>query len=115
MVEGEFKVQEGLFYAREHEWVKIVEEKKALIGITDYAVKMLRDIVYITLPEVGTSIKAGEVLGAVESVKAVSDIYTPLSGVVIRVNDRLNTSPELISQSPYDDGWIVKDRALELR
>jgi len=108
MVEEEFEVQEGLFYTREHEWVKITEEKKALVGITDYAAKMLRDIVYITLPEVGTSIKVGEVLGSVESVKAVSDIYTPLSGVVIRVNDRLNTMPELISQSPYGEGWIVE-------
>jgi glycine cleavage system H protein len=108
MVKEEFEVQEGLFYTREHEWVKIIEDKRALVGITDYAAKMLRDIVYITLPVVGTSIKAGEVLGSVESVKAVSDIYTPLSGVVIRVNDMLNTAPELISQSPYGEGWIVE-------
>ncbi len=104
----EFKVLEGLFYTKEHEWVKIADGKKAIVGITDYAVKMLRDIVYVSLPEVGTLIKSGEVLGSVESVKAVSDIYAPLSGVVVKVNEKLNTTPELIALSPYGDGWMVE-------
>ncbi|MFN3621473.1 MAG: glycine cleavage system protein GcvH [Nitrososphaerales archaeon] len=104
----EFKVLEGLFYTKEHEWVKVVDDKKVVVGITDYAVKMLRDIVYVSLPEVGTPIKGGEVLGSVESVKAVSDIYAPLSGVVAKVNEKLNNTPELIALSPYGDGWIAE-------
>jgi glycine cleavage system H protein len=108
MAEEEFKIQEGLFYTKEHEWVKITEQKRVFVGITDYAVKMLRDIVYVSLPEVGITLRSGEVLGSVESVKAVSDIYAPLSGVVVRVNEKLAAAPELISQSPYDEGWIVE-------
>jgi glycine cleavage system H protein len=108
MAEEEFKIQEGLFYTKEHEWVKITEQKRVFVGITDYAVKMLRDIVYVSLPEVGVALRSGEVLGSVESVKAVSDIYAPLSGVVVRVNEKLAAAPELISQSPYDEGWIVE-------
>ena len=114
MVEEEFKVQEGFFYTKEHEWVKITEEKRAFVGITDYAAKMLRDIVYVSLPEVGVTLRSGEVMGSVESVKAVSDIYAPLSGVVLKVNEKLATAPELISQSPYDEGWIVEIKPLNL-
>ncbi len=105
---GEYVIPEGLFYTKEHEWVRLVEGNRAVVGITDYAVKMLRDIVYVSLPEVGASIKAGEVLGTVESVKAVSEIYTPISGRVIKVNDVLTTTPELVAQSPYEEGWIAE-------
>ncbi|MEM2883520.1 MAG: glycine cleavage system protein GcvH [Nitrososphaerales archaeon] len=113
MVE-EFKVIEGLYYTKEHEWVRIVSDKRAVVGITDYAVKMLRDIVYVSLPEVGSTVKSGEVLGSVESVKAVSDVYAPLSGVVVKVNDKLSSIPELISESPYGDGWIAEIEPLNL-
>lgn len=108
MAEEEFKVLEGLFYTKDHEWVRVVDDRRAIVGVTDYAAKMLRDIVYVSLPEVGAAVKRGEVLGSVESVKAVSDVYAPISGVVVKVNENLNTKPELITESPYGDGWIAE-------
>ncbi|HDO21009.1 MAG TPA: glycine cleavage system protein GcvH [Candidatus Bathyarchaeota archaeon] len=103
----EYEIKEELYYTKDHEWVKIVEEE-AIIGITDYAQKELRDIVYVDLPEMGRKVKQGEKLCEVESVKAVSEIYSPVSGEVVEVNERLEDSPELINQDPYGDGWIAK-------
>lgn len=98
-------VLEGLKYAKGHEWVR-VEESRAYIGITDFAQDELGDIVFIELPEVGTGVEEGDILGSVESVKAASDIYAPVSGTVIEVNDELEGSPELVNEEPFES-WIA--------
>jgi len=100
-------VPEELLYTKEHEWTKI-EGDTAVVGITDYAQHQLGDIVYVELVEVGKEVKQMERIGTVESVKAVNDIYSPLSGTVIEVNDSLKDHPELINQDPYGKGWMVK-------
>ncbi|MGE5481823.1 MAG: glycine cleavage system protein GcvH [Bacteroidota bacterium] len=98
---------EDLRYSSEHEWVR-VEGNKARIGVTDYAQGELGDVVFVDLPSVGDTITAGQAFAVIESVKSVSDVYAPVSGTVVAVNDRLSDSPELINQSPYEDGWIVE-------
>jgi glycine cleavage system H protein len=98
---------EELKYTDEHEWV-MVEADVVTVGITDFAQDSLGDVVFVELPEVGAALEAGKPLGVVESVKAVSDVYAPVSGEVIEVNEELPDSPELINTSPYEDGWIVK-------
>ncbi|KAM4071424.1 hypothetical protein ACJW30_11G058300 [Castanea mollissima] len=100
-------VLKDLKYADSHEWVK-VDGISATIGITDHAQDHLGDVVYVELPEVGASISQGSSFGAVESVKATSDVYSPVSGKVIEVNEELNSSPGLINASPYENGWIIK-------
>ena len=102
-------VPEELQYTRSHEWVR-TENDTATIGITDYAQEELGDIVYVELPEEGATFDAGDSFGTVESVKAVSDLYTPVGGDVVEVNEALNDSPEKINEDPYGDGWIVKLR-----
>lgn len=97
----------GLRYSREHEWVK-VEGGVALIGITDFAQAELGDIVYVELPDVGTELEANGTFGVVESVKAVSDLYAPVSGVVAEVNATLEDEPELVNSDPYEDGWMIR-------
>jgi len=104
----EYSIPEGLYYTEEHEWIKVLEDGRVLVGITDYAQKSLHEVVYIEAPSEGDKLKQGEVFGAVESVKAVSDIYAPLSGTVEEVNEELIDSPELINSDPYGKGWIVK-------
>ena len=96
-----------LRYSREHEWVA-VEENIATIGITDYAQDQLGDIVYVELPEVSTQVTKDEAFGVVESVKAVSDIYAPVSGTVTEVNVGLPDSPETINEDPYGDAWMIR-------
>jgi glycine cleavage system H protein len=98
---------EELKYTNQHEWVS-VEKETALIGITDYAQQALGDVVYIEIPEIGTELVKGDTLSVVESVKAASDIYAPVSGEVIEVNETLEDHPEYVNRSPYDKGWIVK-------
>lgn len=98
------KVIEGLRYSKEHEWIK-VEGNRAIIGITDYAQDSLGDIVFVDLPEVGRNVQAGDAIAVVESVKAASDVYSPVSGTVVEVNTALEASPELINQDPYEN-WI---------
>ncbi|GER33170.1 glycine cleavage system H family protein [Striga asiatica] len=100
-------VIKDLKYADSHEWVKI-EGKSATVGITDHAQDHLGDVVYVELPEEGAEVKQGESFGAVESVKATSDINSPISGKVVEVNTKLNDSPALVNGSPYKDGWIIK-------
>jgi|ERR1019366_1000671 glycine cleavage system H protein len=100
---------EDLHYTKQHEWVRLSDDVGA-VGITDYAQKELGDIVYVDLPRVGTEVEQGKVMGSVESVKAVSDIYSPVSGVVIEINDALATAPEKLNESPHVDGWLVKIR-----
>lgn len=98
---------EVLKYSKEHEWV-LVEGHIATVGITEYAQHELGDIVYVELPEVGEKVVKDDPFGAVESVKAVSDIYAPVGGTVIEVNDTLPDSPETINDDPYGDGWMIK-------
>ncbi len=105
-------VPEELEYTRSHEWVR-TEDDTATIGITDYAQEELGDIVYVELPEQGDSFDAGDSFGSIESVKAVSDVYTPVGGEVVEVNEALNDSPEKINEDPYGEGWIVKLRVSE--
>jgi len=98
---------EGLKYSKEHEWV-LVDGTIATIGITEYAQEELGDIVYVELPEVGDKLIKDDPFGAVESVKAVSDVFAPVSGTVLEVNDALPDSPETINDEPYEDGWMVR-------
>jgi glycine cleavage system H protein len=100
-------VTDGYFYTKEHEWVKI-EGKKAKIGITDYAQHKLGDITFVEPPETGFSVKQFGALTGIESVKAASDIYSPISGKVTAVNADLEDHPELVNQSPYEKGWIAE-------
>jgi glycine cleavage system H protein len=102
-------VPEKLQYTRSHEWVR-TEGDTATIGITDYAQDELGDIVFVELPEEGANFDVGDSFGTVESVKAVSDIYTPVGGEVVEVNEALNDTPEKINEDPYGDGWIIKLR-----
>lgn len=100
-------VLKDLKYADTHEWVKI-DGASATVGITDHAQDHLGDVVYVELPEVGVAVAQGSSFGAVESVKATSDIISPISGKVVGVNEELNSSPGLVNSSPYEDGWIIK-------
>ncbi|MDR7868044.1 MAG: glycine cleavage system protein GcvH [Sporomusaceae bacterium] len=95
-----------LKYSREHEWVR-VEGNRATVGITDFAQHQLGDVVFVEVPTLGAAVTAGQGFSVVESVKAVSDIYAPLSGTVAAVNDALNDTPEIINGDPYGDGWIA--------
>jgi len=92
------------YYTKDHEWIKV----KATVGITDFAQKQLGDVVYVELPEVGTKLEFHQSIGVIESVKAVSDIYSPVSGEVIELNEKLNDSPELVNQDPHGKGWIIR-------
>ncbi len=99
------QIPENLRYSSDHEWI-LVDSNRARIGITDYAQDALGDVVYVQLPKVGSSVSAGESFGEVESTKSVSDVYAPLSGTVVGVNEALGSSPELLNSDPYGDGWI---------
>lgn len=102
-------VIEGLKYTEQHEWVK-VEGDIATIGITDHAQHALGDLVFVELPQVGRTVKAHENFAVVESVKAASEVYAPVSGEVVEVNESLGSAPESINSAPYDAGWICKIR-----
>ncbi|KYD18675.1 MAG: glycine cleavage system protein GcvH [Caldibacillus debilis] len=93
-------------YTKEHEWVK-VEEGRIRVGITDFAQSELGDIVFVELPEAGTEVKAGEPFGSVESVKTVSELYAPVSGKVVEVNEELGDHPEFVNESPYEKAWMI--------
>ena len=101
-----YKTPEDLKYTKEHEWTSM-ESESATIGITDFAQSALGDIVFVELPEIGSTISKGESFGVVESIKSVSDLYAPLTGKVIAKNDELEDSPELLNQDPYKN-WMVK-------
>ena len=100
-------IPDHLQYTKSHEWVRF-EDGTATIGITDHAQEELGDVVFVELPEVGNTMEAGESFGTVESVKAVSDLYTPVGGEVAEVNSSLEDAPEKINDDPYGEGWIVK-------
>ena len=101
-------VPENLRYTKEHEWIAELSSTKFRIGITDYAQSALGDIVYIQLPKIGSDVKANSVCGEVESTKSVSEIYAPISGKVIAINNNLDSKPEIINSDPYGEGWIVE-------
>ena len=101
------EVLKDLRYSKEHEWVA-VEDGIAWIGITDYAQEQLGDVVYVELPEVDTSVQKDEPFGVVESVKAVSDIFSPISGTIVQVNVDLQSSPEMVNDDPYGDAWMIR-------
>ncbi len=101
------EVRNDLKYTDTHEWLKI-EGENAKVGITDHAQSELTDIVFVELPKVGKEIKKGDELCVVESVKSVSEIYSPVSGKIINVNDKIEDVPETINESPYDEGWLVE-------
>lgn len=103
------KYPENLHYTKEHEWVR-VDGDQAVIGITDHAQEELGDIVYVDLPKTGTALEQGKTFGSVESVKAVSDVYAPVSGEVVEVNELLATAPEQLNSDPHGEAWLVKIR-----
>lgn len=100
-------VPENLHYSKDHEWV-LVQDGVATMGITDYAQHSLGDVVFVELPSIGDKFDAHEVIGSVESVKAVSEVFTPIAGEVVEVNEGLNDAPESVNSDPYSDGWFIK-------
>ncbi len=106
------KVAENLRYTKSHEWVKM-ENGVATIGISDFAQHQLGDIVHVDAPEVGTTVDAGEVLGAIESVKTVSDFYAPISGEILEINGEIENEPQRLNEAPYEGGWILKMKPSE--
>jgi len=103
------EVRDNLLYTESHEWV-LKKDGVVRIGITDYAQEHLTDVVYVELPDVGDKFSKGDEIATVESVKSVSEIYAPVSGEVMKVNGKLDDEPELINNSPYDDGWLAEIR-----
>ena len=95
-------------YSKEHEWVLIESEGQAVVGITQYAQDQLGDVVYVDLPDAGTTVEQFQKLGEIESVKAVSDLFSPLSGEVVEANTELEQKPELVNEDPYSGGWMVR-------
>jgi glycine cleavage system H protein len=102
------EVPDELKYTAEHEWVSVTGDSSVRIGITDFAQSSLGDVVYVSLPEVGSTVKQGEAFGEVESTKSVSDLFAPLSGTVTARNDTLADAPELVNSDPYGAGWVVE-------
>ena len=101
-------IPENLLYTDDHEWILKESEQCFSVGITDYAQDSLGDVTFVEVPEVGTEFSKGDVFGVVESVKAASDLFMPVSGEIVEVNEDLNDSPELINDAPYEGGWIIK-------
>lgn len=108
------EVRGELKYLSSHEWARVEEDGTVTVGISDHAQESLGDVVYVESPEVGTEVSAGDQAGVVESVKAASDIYSPISGEVIAVNEQLEGEPEVVNSSPYDDGWFFKVKPSDL-
>ncbi|MEQ9406644.1 MAG: glycine cleavage system protein GcvH [Fuerstiella sp.] len=103
-------VPENLKYAESHEWVRVDEGDVATVGISDYAQVEMTEVVYVELPEIGRQCKAGEEVAVVESVKSASDIYAPVGGEIVEVNEALSDNPGLVNEAPYGDGWIFRIR-----
>ncbi|KON33928.1 MAG: hypothetical protein AC479_02570 [miscellaneous Crenarchaeota group-6 archaeon AD8-1] len=110
---GEYEVPEGLYFSVDYAWIK-VEGEKVRMGITDYAQKQLREIVYAELPEEGTEINQNDPYGTLESVKAVSDLISALSGTIEEVNEEIKSNPELLNEDPYESGWLIVIRPSNL-
>jgi glycine cleavage system H protein len=113
-LKGDFQIPAEIYYTKEHEWVR-VEGANCRIGVTDYAQNSLHEVVYVDLPKVGAKVAQMQSLGTVESVKAVADVYSPISGVIIDVNTELSDAPELVNKSPYEKGWITIIRPDDLK
>lgn len=101
-------IPDDLRYTRSHEWVREEDDGSVTLGITDHAQDLLGDLVFVELPEVGRSLKVGEEMAVVESVKAASDVFAPVTGEVVAVNEPLADAPEAVNGSPYEDGWLVR-------
>jgi|TARA_B110000263_G_scaffold224123_1_gene214302 glycine cleavage system H protein len=101
------EVPVNLSYTKDHEWMLVDDDGKIRVGITDHAQDALSDVVFVELPEIGSKFSEGDAMAVAESVKAASDIYAPVSGEIVEVNDKLEESPELINESPYEFGWMV--------
>ncbi|OMF74730.1 glycine cleavage system protein GcvH [Paenibacillus peoriae] len=102
------EVKQQLWYTDEHEWVQRTENGTVRIGITDFAQHQLGDIVFVELPEVGATIEQGAEIGTIESVKTVSDLFAPVTGTILKVNETLESTPELVNESPYEKGWMIE-------
>jgi glycine cleavage system H protein len=107
------EVPESLYFTEEHEWARR-DDERLVIGISHYAQDVLGDIVYVELPAEGEDVEAGDEFGLVESVKAASSVYAPVSGTIVAVNDELADSPELVNSSPYDEGWMIEVEAADI-
>ncbi len=101
------EIPENLSYTKDHEWASLQEDGKVKVGITDHAQDALSDVVFVELPDIGSEFVKGDAMAVAESVKAASDIYAPVSGKIVSINNKLEESPELINESPYDFGWMV--------
>ena len=101
------EIPDNLSYTKEHEWISVQDDGKVKVGITDHAQDALSDVVFVELPDVGSDFSKGDSMAVAESVKAASDIYAPISGKIVSINEKLEESPELINESPYDFGWMV--------
>lgn len=110
---SELEYTDDLRYSADHEWVKELGDGVVRVGITAYAQDALGDVVYVSLPTVGDSVRAGDACGEVESTKSVSDIYAPVDGEVVAVNEALDTQPELVNTDPYGDGWMYELKLAE--
>ncbi|MCR8636733.1 glycine cleavage system protein GcvH [Paenibacillus radicis (ex Xue et al. 2023)] len=102
------EVKDQLLYSKEHEWAEVIGDRTIRIGISDFAQHQLGDIVFLELPEVGAQVNAADSLGSIESVKTVSDLYSPVKGTVTKVNSALIDQPELVNEDPYEGGWMVE-------
>ncbi|TDG00452.1 glycine cleavage system protein GcvH [Paenibacillus piri] len=102
------EVKEQLLYSKEHEWVEVIGERTVRVGISDFAQNQLGDIVFLELPELGAQVNPNDSLGSIESVKTVSDLYSPVKGKVTKVNARLLDQPEQVNENPYGNGWMVE-------
>jgi glycine cleavage system H protein len=104
------ELPKNLLYTKDHEWIRLQDDSTAVVGITDYAQESLGDITFIEFPELGETFEKGDAFGAVESVKAASDLYMPVSGEVIEINEAVNVKPELVNQDAFSSGWLLKIR-----
>jgi glycine cleavage system H protein len=111
---GDYNIPDELLYTKDHEYVQIQANNLVKVGVTDYAQKSLRDIVFVELPEKGKNVGQGSEFGSIESVKTVSELYAPVSGIVEEVNSELENSPERVNEDPYGEGWLVVIRASNL-
>jgi len=103
----DYEIPDNLYYSKEHEWVRL-EGKEAIVGITDYAQKQLHEIVYVEVQGEGSEVKQFQTMGTVESVKSVSDVFSPVTGKITKVNKELSDSPERLNEDPYGKGWLAK-------
>lgn len=107
------QLPDDLLFTKDHEWLRLHEDGTATVGITDYAQESLGDITFVEFPELGASIASGETFGVVESVKAASDLYMPVSAEILACNDAVDATPELLNSDPYGEGWLLTIKLLE--